>query len=146
MLRKWICLWCVLTVVMVAAGTGKGAEMTGTIRIIPQWCGTAVAGGRISLQNVGTVDGEKIYLTDGLANWSVEAEELKSGSWIRWISEKSDGKMIVGRAGEEGGAVFTDLEPGVYLVRQLETEGAFFPFSPFFLTVPEGKSAKSALG
>ena len=138
MFRKWMCLFGVVAMLMVSAGTGKGAEERGTVRILPQWCAVPVTGGTVLLQYAGTVTEEGIYLTDGLANWSVETAELESKDWIQWVMQKNEGQKILRQVGRNG-AVFTDLKRGVYLVQQVETDSLYQPFAPFFLTIPEGE-------
>ena len=138
MRRRWICLLWAMAMVLTAAGKAEAAQ--GSIRIAPQWCGSAVAGGSVSLRYVGTITEEGYYLTDGLADWSMSGEELESGEAISWISRHHTGQQLIKQIDGEWGAVFTDLEKGVYLVQQLEWDPQYLPFEPFFLTVPEGES------
>ena len=140
MLKRWICILWAVIVVLTGAGKAEAAQKRGTIRIVPQWCGLPVTGGTVSLRHVGKITDEEYYLTDGLADWSVSEEELNSENWIRWIMQKDAGKRFVMRIEGEDGAVFSDLEQGVYLVEQLNSGPEYQPFTPFFLTIPEGES------
>ena len=140
MLKKWICFLWALAMVLNGAGKGRAEEKVGSIRILPQWCEVAVSGGSVSLRRVGTKEAEGYCLTDGLANWSMEEEELESAQWVQWFARSAEQeKTVVTIRGEEG-AVFGNLRSGVYLVEQTETDPQFFPFQPFFLVIPEGEN------
>lgn len=140
MLKRCICFMWAVIVVLTGAGRAEAAQNRGTIRITPQWCGFPVMGGTVSLRCVGTVTEEGFYLTDGLADWSVSEEELDSGLWVSWISEKHSGKQFISGIDGENGAVFTSLEEGIYLAEQVAWDPQYQPFEPFFLIVPEGEN------
>ena len=125
--------------VLTVTGKTEAAEEQGTVRIVPQWCGMPVTGGTVSLRFVGTMEDNGYYLTDGLADWSVTSSELASGEWLGWISQNHAGKQFVKDIGEKG-AVFVELERGIYLVQQMRWDPQYQPFEPFFLTVPEGET------
>lgn len=137
--RRWISFLWAVAMVLTVTGTAEAAGERGTVRIMPQWCGVPVVGGTVSLWLVGTVEEDGYYLTDGLADWSVTSEELASGEWIGWIFRKDAGKQLVKGIGE-GGALFTNLEQGIYLVQQMQWDPQYQPLEPFFLTVPEGEN------
>ena len=138
--RRWLCLLWAVAMVLAGAGEAEAAQDRGTVQIMPRWCGSPVTGGTVSLRFVGTVADDGYYLTDGLADWSVQEEELKSREWISWISRKDTGKLLTSEIHGEEGAVFTDLERGIYLVEHQEWDPQYQPFEPFFLTVPEGEN------
>ena len=137
MLRRWICfVW--------AAGLilGAGVEakaMTGSIRIEPVWCGAPACGGTVSVCRVGMKTEAGVTLTDGLADWQVQEEELIEGNWVSWLAQKElpDEKYCL--AGS-GGALFVDLQEGIYLVRQTDVSVGGLAFEPFFLKIPEGEN------
>ena len=139
MLRKWMCLLWAVAVVTGVAAIGKGAEITGTVQIVPQCCGVPITEGWVSMRYAGTIAGDSIYLTDGLANWSAEAEELETGEWVQWILENSCEWELTRPVADGNGAVFTGVKKGIYLVCQMETDGRYQSFAPFFLKVPEGE-------
>jgi len=140
MLKRWICfMWAVL-VVLTGAGKAEAAQNRGTIRIMPQWCGFPVMEGTVSLRHVGKETAAGLYLTDGLADWSVSEEELNSENWISWITQNHAGKQFIRKIEGEEGAVFSDLEQGIYFVEQVEWDSQYRPFEPFFLTIPEGEN------
>ena len=140
MLKKWMCVLWAMAMILATAGEAEAKHEYGTIRIIPQCSGQPVTDGTVSLCRVGTVTEDGWYLTDGLADWSVDERDLNSGEWIGLVSGRYRESRVVSRIDGEKGAVFTDLEKGVYLVQQLEGNGRFLSFEPFFLTMPEGES------
>lgn len=140
MLKKWICFLWALAMVLNGAGKGKAEEKVGSIRIMPQWCGTAVSGGSVSLSRVGMKSADGYYLTDGLANWSMEESDLHSAEWVNWFAGRGIQKDAFQKPLTEEGAVFDNLQSGVYLVEQVEADRQFLPFHPFFLVIPEGEN------
>ncbi|MGM9590916.1 MAG: hypothetical protein ACI3V0_12225 [Faecousia sp.] len=137
MLRKCIGLLLSVVVIFLVAGEGLGAEQTGSLQVIPVWCGEPVTGGTISLCRVGTVTDGGIQVTDGLANWILQEEDILSEQWLPWILQQSQAerKTLIRK---ETGAVFCGLEEGVYLVRQTESGKGFSDIQPFLQWIPEG--------
>lgn len=140
MLKKWICFLWALAMVLNGAGKGRAEEKVGSIRIMPQWCGTAVSGGAVSLSRVGVKSADGYYLTDGLANWSMEEADLHSEEWVNWFAGREVQDKTFQKALTEEGALFEGLQGGVYLVEQTETDPQYLPFQPFFLVLPEGEN------
>ena len=137
MLRKWICLvW--------AAGLilGSGVEaraQSGSIRIEPVWCGTPVCGSAVGVCRVGVKTEAGVILTDGLADWLVQEEDLTDGNWVSWLAQKELPDERYCLAGN-GGALFQNLREGFYLVRQTYILADEPAFEPFFLRIPEGEN------
>jgi len=77
-------------------------------------------------------------LTDGLANWTIKEGELEE-SWIFWLVQKERKNEIICPV-EEKGALFSNVQEGVYLVKQVETDRQYKRFDPFFLCVPDGET------
>lgn len=140
MLKKCICLLWAVCMVTGAGGEARAEAWTGSMRIVPEWCGQAVTGGTVAVSRVGGKTEDGYFLTDGLANWQIEESELRSGDWLSWLADRETGQEAVCTVYEETGAVFTQLPEGVYLVKQLEPEWQFPAFKPFFLTIPEGEN------
>ena len=132
---KWACfLWALVAVCDFGLNT-RAAEMTGRITVQPQWCGEPVQGGVVSVVHVGEETSQGYALTDGLANWNVEAGELDDRQWIAWLAQHRRKEEIISSVGEEG-AVFEELDPGVYLIRCMEQINGNTSFLPFLMTVP----------
>ena len=135
MIRKWCCYLLVLMVVLEMGLHGRAAETTGSITVQPAWCGTSVSGGSVSVQYVGKKTAYGYLLTDGLADWKVDAGELEKSDWIDWLTQHyqhHNGAREVG----EAGAVFTGLKEGVYLIQQSEEVPMFSSFRPFLMAIP----------
>ena len=132
---KWACfLWALVAVIELGLNT-RAAEMTGSITVQPQWCGTPVSGGSVSVQQVGEETSEGYVVTDGLANWKMETEELDDEQWIGWLAQRTQSPEICAAVSEEG-AVFQNLMPGIYLIRHTQPADASAVFQPFLMTVP----------
>ena len=132
---KWACiLWALVAVCEFGLNT-RAAERTGSITVQPQWCGTIVEGGTVSAQQVGKQTERGYILTDGLANWKVDESELTNEEWIRWLDQRSSTGEIIVAAGKNG-ALFEDLEPGIYLIRNREPADEYKAFLPFLMMVP----------
>lgn len=140
MLRKCICLLWAICVVMGTGSRARAEERVGSIQILPEWCGTPVVGGTVSVSRVGERWENGFVLTDGLANWQVEESDFLSNDWLMWLAQKNTGNETVKTVEDETGAVFTDLEEGLYLVKQVRTDWQFSSFNPFFLIIPDGEN------
>ena len=139
MLRRCICF---IGAVCMTAGLAlpAWAAPEGSVRIIPVWGKTPVAGGEISLCRVGIRTEEGLRITDGLANWVVEEGVLPAGEWIGWLNRTVHEQEIVSSVEEGSGAAFSGLKEGIYLIQQTVAAPDFAPFEPFLLSIPEGES------
>lgn len=136
MLRKCVCWMGAACIVMVMALPVR-AEQAGSIRVVPTWGGEQVVGGMVSICRVGQITQEGVRFTDGLANWTVSGEEMFSGSWLTWLSERTTAMEISQPVEQACGAEFTGLSEGLYLVQQRQSAEGFAAFQPFLLAVPE---------
>ena len=137
MLRKWICLaWAVGLIL----GSGVEAKAgSGSIRIEPMWCGAPVCGVTVGVCKVGAKTEAGVVLTDGLADWQVQEDELTDGNWVNWLAQKEIPDERHCLAGN-GGALFQNLQEGIYLVRQTDDPINGRLFEPFFLGIPDGEN------
>lgn len=137
MLRKWICLVWAAGVIL---GAGVEARaLSGSIRIEPVWCGAPVCGNTVGVCRVGAVTEAGVIITDGLANWQIREEELTEGNWVSWLAQRElpgERSCLAG----SGGALFRNLQEGIYLVRQTDISENDRMFEPFFLRIPEGEN------
>lgn len=136
MLRKIVCLFGAVCLVMAAGLPVFAAERRGTITVLPEWKGEAVTGGLVQLFRVGSAVPEGLQLTDGLANWTVREEEGNSRILLNWLAENVK-EGLCGSV-EERGAAFSGLKEGVYLVLQQEPQEGYIPFTPFLVQLPDG--------
>ena len=135
MFRKIVCILSAAGILAVV-GIPARAERRGSVRIIPDWCGQAVVGGTVSVQSVGKQVENGYALTDGLADWIFHEEEIRSGAALDWVGEVYRGQGTIRPVTEGDGVVFTDLEPGVYLISQGEAAAGYQSFRPFLLALP----------
>ena len=137
MVKKCSCIVCTICMMMAIGIRVKAAEPMGILQVIPTWCGQPVSGGRVAISRVGMIGEGRIILTDGLANWYVDESELGSEEWIGWLSQHTDEMEQQTSVCGENGAVFENLETGIYLVKQTESEENHIPFSSFFQRIPD---------
>lgn len=139
MFRKWISLVgaaCMMMAVSVPANAAGG-----TVRVIPQCCGQDIAGGRVSICQIGTKVPEGYRITDGLANWIVTEEDILSSAVRKRISPE-DGSGIIA-AVEKTGAVFSELSEGAYLISQEEPAPGYQPFTAFAVCITADDSGET---
>lgn len=137
MIRKCICMLGVIWIVMILLLPVKGVDRKGSLRVMPMWGGEQILGGEVSICLVGCKTEDGYLLTDGLANWSVSEKEVLTGNWISWLSERTAGRGICNPIEPGGGAEFTGLQEGLYLVQQLDAPEGFDAFHPFVVAIPE---------
>ena len=92
MTRKCSCILWAICMTMVMAGRVEAAQQTGMLQVIPTWCSKPIAEGTVSVSWVGMKTEDGAVLTDGLANWYVDAGELQSEEWISWLAQHTEGK------------------------------------------------------
>lgn len=136
--RRCICIAAVIGVLVGLVLPGRAAEETGSLRVMPLWCGRPVTGGSITLSRVGSRRGADFLVTDGLADWRVSEQEIFSGEWAGRLSGWAREAPAMDSAVREEGAVFSGLEQGLYLVQQKEASDGLV-FSPFLVSVPQGE-------
>ena len=138
MIRRCSCLAGVLWMLLSMGIPVYAAQGSGVLRVCPVWCGTPIAGGTVSLYRVGEQMQQGIRITDGLADWDLEEADLKSETWIGWMMQRKGEPVQTAAVGGETGAIFEDLEKGIYLVEQREAPAEYAAFRPFFQTIPDG--------
>ena len=136
MFRKIIC--CVfLTGILLSCGISVYAsESYGSIRIIPDWAGNRMMDGQIVLYRIGEMTTEGYRITDGLTDWVVQDWELQSDDFKQWAMEQAWKEGRHCKIVDEQGALFEDLEEGLYFVVQTVAADGFSKFDPFFITLP----------
>ena len=137
MIRKCSCIVCVICMTMAMGVKVKAAQQTGSLQVIPTWCGQPVAGGTVSVSWVGMKTEEGILLTDGLANWYMEETMIPSEDWISWLAQHTEEEKQLAVVQTGSGALFENLEEGIYLVEQTENAENHMPFAPVLQTIPE---------
>ena len=137
MTRKCSCILWAICMTMVMTGRVEAAQQVGMLQVIPTWCSQPIAEGTVSVSRVGMKTEDGVLLTDGLANWYVDEGELQSEEWVSWLAQHTEGKKQLVTVTPESGAVFENLEAGIYLVEQPESGEHHLPFSSFLQMIPD---------
>jgi len=126
----------VVLMAMIAAGGTlqvQAVEQTGTIRVRME---PSIDEAAVSLYRVGVSMEEGYRLPDDLGGGLIRREDAQSPELAQWLAEtvKNEGEK---RYFPEGGTVeFSDLQEGLYLLTQSETEQDFLPAVPFLVPIP----------
>lgn len=129
-------LWAICIAMMMVVKV-EAAQQVGMLQVIPTWCSQPITEGTVSVSWVGMKTEDGVLLTDGLANWYVDEQELQSEEWVSWLAQHTEGEKRMVTVTSEFGAVFEDLEEGIYLVEQPESGEHHLPFSSFLQTIPD---------
>ena len=115
----------------------------GTVTVEMEYDGKAVAGGTLTAYRVGQIqeyDGNYSFAeTDAMAAFTGSYEDVASAELAESIAAFVEGNQLsaYGTAKNQNGkAVFTDLELGLYLIVQTEASEGYEPLKPFLVAVP----------
>lgn len=96
-----------------------------------------VLNGAVTLYPVGIHSEAGFRMLDKYGGGMLRQEDMSSENLARWLAElASDGRTLL--LDVDGRAVFSNLEEGVYLVKQTERMDGFYPFRPFLVALPSG--------
>lgn len=129
-------LWMLILGAVPAGATGDLCE----ISVSPQWGKELVWGGDVTIYPVGALVPGGYQLTDGLADWFVSETDANTVDFACWILHRVRIEGTTREITREDGAVFADLEPGLYLVTQNKAASGFLPFPAFTVALREGES------
>lgn len=115
----------------------------GTVTLEMEYDGKAVTGGTLTAYRVGQIqesDGNYSFVkTDAMAAFTGSYEDIASAELAENIAAfiKENQLSAYGTAKNQNGkAVFTDLELGLYLIVQTEASEGYEPLKPFLAAVP----------
>lgn len=116
---------------------------TGTISVDMTYDDVAVPGGTVTLYRVGDVvsdDGNYLFeLGDDYQGSGVVLDDLQSPEAAEALAAWADDHGLRGTTvaiDDEGHAVFTDVELGLYLVAQHEPADGYMAIDPFLIGMP----------
>lgn len=109
------------------------AAQTGSIRVTVEEEGRA-GDGTVILFRVGDQVEDGYRILDAFGGGLVKMEDALSSHLARWLAELEGGEGTAKLLDEEGSALFSGLEEGLYLLVQAE-EGEQ-PIQPFLVTIP----------
>ena len=123
-------------------------DKKGSISISFQYEGKALSGGTVSLYTVALAeenDGDYAFVyTNGFEDCGIDLGDLKDSSLAGKLEEKisKTTKSTSKEVGESGKVEFTDLKPGVYLIKQTEESSAYKTISSFLVSIPQKGESK----
>lgn len=127
-MRKRIFSILVAVMAVVLLAVPAAALETGSI-LVKTW------GGAVALYRVGSQNGQEFWLNEEYGGGSVTLEEILSPNLAQWLDAQAKSGVI--KAPDiYGEALFTDLEPGLYLLAQRSAPVGKEPFEPFLISVP----------
>jgi len=138
MFRKIVCILSAAGVLAVTGIPARATRRLGSLCVIPAWCETEISGGYVTVHPVGEPVSGGYALTDGLADWIVWEDELDSELVLHLAEQKQLRDGLTGQVTPEKGAIFPELEAGLYLVSQTEAAEGYSAFSPFLVSIPAG--------
>lgn len=130
-----------LALLLLALPRVSAAEETGSISVRMTHGGQAVPGGSITLYRVAAPGDDWQYVpAPEFADCSTDLNGVLSPADAERLSGHAAGNGIPGQTlelGADGLAVFSPLEPGLYLLVQRESGSGFLPVKPFLVGVPQ---------
>lgn len=121
----------------------------GSISIVMRHGEKAVPGGSLTLYQVGVVyeeDGDYSFiLSDAFSGSDLSLEDIQSARLAKELADYAGSHGISGvtkKIEKDGTVLFSDLDPGLYLLVQREAAVGYYKAVPFLVSVPmleEGK-------
>ena len=147
-MKKGIALLLALCLLCMASVTAYAHEVPdenqkGTITVKMEYDGKAVAGGTLTAYRVGQIqesDGNYAFAkTDAMAAFAGSYADITSAdlaeSVAAFVAENKVPAYSTAK-NQNGKAVFSDLELGLYLIVQTEASEGYEPLKPFLISVP----------
>ncbi len=135
-----ILLLCGLHVTLYAQ---EPQETKGKITVKMKYDGKAVTGGALTVYRVGDAAEENgdftFFKTDAMGGFSEEFDDIsdpKLAEDVAAFVEAKDLSAYAEAENQEGKAVFTNLDLGLYLIVQTESSDGYEPLKPFLVSVP----------
>lgn len=136
-MKQGIMALLLTAVVLSLSMTAGASEMKGSVEIKLDAGELPVTNGAVTLYLVGVPTEGGYRLLDRYGGGVVRNEDAVSGNLAYWLSELSDGgKELL--LDVDGRAVFSGVEPGLYLLEQTRRMDGFYPFRAFLAEVPAG--------
>ncbi len=139
MFRRILCILSAAGMLLVVGHPAVAAEQRGTVSVYAQWGGQTVSGGSMTIYRMGEAVAGGYALTDGLATWTLWDRELETGEFRNWILELPRTGGVTQKLEGKEGAVFRNLEDGLYLLVQEKPAAGFLTAEPVMLRIPDGE-------
>ncbi len=121
-------------------------SQTGSITLNLTYNGQAVTGGEFALTLVGDIteaDGNYSFEKNAVVSgWSGSFENLEDSSLAQELANYVDSagvSVTANEANSSGTVVFENVEPGLYLVQQVQESENFQEVLPFLVSVPQNE-------
>ncbi len=118
-------------------------EIKGKITVKMKYDGKAVTGGALTVYRVGEAAEENgdftFFKTADMGDFSEEFDDISDPKLAQDVAAFVQSKNLSAYAAaknQEGKAVFTNLDLGLYLVVQTESSEGYEPLKPFMFSVP----------
>ena len=134
MFRKIVWILIAANLCLALETPAWAADNTGSICVIPYWAGSRIAGGQVALCRIGDLTPEKCHITDGLAEWVIDRQEVETDAFLQWALKQTWEEKVC-NISDERGARFENLKEGLYLVVQTVPASGFAAFQPFIVTL-----------
>lgn len=115
----------------------------GSIKITMHYGDKAVSGGSMTLYRAGAVrerDGNYDFVpTEDFADCGVSLTDIQSAGLAKELTDYAVKERLQGKTQDidgEGVVIFTELEPGLYLLVQNRAASGYRKASPFLVSVP----------
>lgn len=119
------------TALLISLGrTASAAEAAGSIRVTLK-----ADEGEITFSHAGTPVSGGYRLDESFGGGFIKEEDIYSPALAQWLAETAEGgtPRILDA---DGSAEFFQLEEGLYLVIQTETQNGYYPIEPFLIALP----------
>lgn len=137
-----LCLLCLASVTAYAHEVPDESRK-GTVTVKMEYYGKAVTGGTLTAYRVGEIqesDGNYSFgKTGAMAAFADSYEDITSAELAESVAafvEENKVSAYSTAKNQNGKAVFSDLELGLYLIVQTEASEGYEPLKPFLISVP----------
>lgn len=125
----------VLLLLPVLCLPAAASEVRGTLEIKLDAGELPVTNGAVALYRVGIPDEEGYRVLDRYGGGIIRREDAGSGHLALYLSELAGGGREL-LLDVDGRVVFSNLEEGLYLVKQTERMDGFYPFRACLVSIP----------
>ena len=135
-MKKWIIYFYAVLCLSVFILPVKAFAEGGQINCWLLWGDQPVKDGSIEICRAGEPVPEGYRLGPEFGGGIVAGEDTPSSAFALWMSEKArPGEVKI--IDSNGLACFTDLKPGLYLIRQFQESSKFLPVDPYIACIPD---------
>lgn len=136
MLKKTLCALGILVLLFGTAPQAWATDNNGEIRVNLRDGELVVTDGSVDLYLAGLPVPEGYLLGQEFGGGIIAGEDTVSAEFAQWMAERA-GIGMRRTADAQGVVRFTDLEPGLYLIRQVEPSQGYLPMKPMLACVSE---------